>query len=82
MTGTLLVAGAAMPVSAVERCRELAGDVAAEDRAGVSNLPQVFVARYLGASAERCRALFAALWAALRPAALGREACPPRIWRT
>ncbi len=82
VTGTLLVAGAAIPASAVERCRELADDVAAEDRAGVSNLPQVFVARYLGASAERCRALFAAVWAALRPAALGRVACLPRIWRT
>jgi urease accessory protein len=82
VTGTLLVAGAAIPATAVERCRELAGGVAAEDRAGVSNLAQVFVARYLGASAERCRALFAALWAALRPVTLGREACPPRIWRT
>lgn len=80
--GTLLVAGAALPPAAVERCRELTGAVASGDRAAVSRLPEVCVARYLGASAERCRALFATLWAELRPAAAGHEACPPRIWRT
>jgi urease accessory protein len=82
VTGTMLVAGAAIPPAATERCRELAAGVRAADLVGVSSLPQVFAARYLGHSAERCRALFAALWAALRPATLGREACPPRIWRT
>jgi urease accessory protein len=82
VAGTLLAAGAAVPEDALARCRELAGNAAGGDRAGVSSLREVFVARYLGDSAERCRRLFAALWAVLRPAVLGRAAQPPRIWRT
>lgn len=48
----------------------------------VTTLPGVLVARYLGDSSEEAKGLFARLWAALRPALLGREAQAPRIWRT
>ena len=48
---------------------------------GVSTLPGVTVARFLGHSAEAARAYFVALWKLARPALLGREAVPPRIWR-
>jgi urease accessory protein UreH len=48
----------------------------------VSGWDDYLVARYLGPSAEQARKLFAALWAALRPAAIGCSACPPRIWHT
>ena len=82
VTGTLLAAGAPVPDAARERCRELAAGVTDGDCAGVSRLPEVFVARYLGRSAERCRRLFAAIWAVLRPPMLGREARAPRIWNT
>lgn len=82
VSGTLLLAGATVPAPALERCRARVACTLAGERSGVSSLPQVLVARYLGASAERCRELFAALWAVLRPATLGREACLPRVWRT
>jgi urease accessory protein len=49
--------------------------------AGVSALPGVVVARFLGRSAEAARAYFTALWKLARPALLGREAVSPRIWR-
>jgi urease accessory protein len=42
----------------------------------------VLVARTLGDGAARARAWFAALWAAARPALLGRPASSPRIWTT
>ncbi|MDP2821304.1 MAG: urease accessory protein UreD [Sulfuritalea sp.] len=49
---------------------------------GVSAMPQLFVARYLGHSAEAARECFVALWQLLRPALLGVPAQTPRIWNT
>ena len=49
--------------------------------AGVSALPGVTVARFLGRSAQAARTYFTALWKLARPALTGREAMPPRIWR-
>ena len=48
----------------------------------VTLLPGVVLARYLGDSGEAARHYFSALWRILRPAAAGREAVEPRIWRT
>jgi urease accessory protein len=48
----------------------------------VTQLPGLLVGRYLGDSSEQAKRAFAALWAALRPRLLGREAREPRIWRT
>jgi urease accessory protein len=67
--GTLV---AAAPAVSLQRAEGLA----------VTALPGLLVARYLGDSSEQARQLFARLWAALRPALLGREAHEPRIWRT
>lgn len=44
--------------------------------------PDVFIARILGNKAEQVRNSFEYLWQTLRPQVIGREACPPRIWRT
>jgi urease accessory protein len=49
---------------------------------GVSALPGLLVARYLGQHGEAARHWFAALWQTLRPSLLGRSAVPPRIWNT
>ena len=49
---------------------------------GVSALPGLLVARYLGHHSEAARHWFIALWQLLRPALLGRPAVPPRIWAT
>lgn len=40
------------------------------------------VARYLGGCSEQAKKIFVRVWKELRPALLGRVACPPRIWLT
>ena len=47
-----------------------------------TQLDTVLVCRYLGDDAEQARLFFAAAWAVLRPAVLGRDVCAPRIWAT
>ncbi len=50
---------------------------------GVSRVEvNVLVARYLGDSTESAHKYFRQLWQILRPAALGVDACAPRIWNT
>lgn len=49
---------------------------------GMSQKPGVFLARYLGQSAEQGRRGFEYLWKCLRPQLNGREVCRPRIWNT
>lgn len=77
---TLLVAG-----------REIAPDLLAAARAavevhgvqqGITVLPHLLVARWLGDSTEAARAWFLNLWRVLRPALIAREAVTPRIWNT
>ena len=47
---------------------------------GITTLPRVTIARYLGHSAHAARDWFTNLWRVLRPVMLEREAVPPRIW--
>lgn len=77
--GTLIAVAEQADSSLVARCREC---MPTSGECGVSLLPGLIVARYLGHASEAGRAYFTALWQALRPALLGREAQPPRIWRT
>ena len=49
---------------------------------GITALPGVLVARYLGDNSEAARRWLARLWQILRPACCGRPAVPPRIWNT
>ncbi|MNC74054.1 Urease accessory protein UreD [compost metagenome] len=62
----------------LERCRSLASDV----RGDLTQLPGLLVARCLASEALLARNWLIALWTLLRPALLGREAVPPRIWST
>jgi urease accessory protein len=77
--GTLWVTIANPVPDSLARCR---GVSAAEGSTGVTALPGVVVARYLGASAATARTYFASLWRILRPVVAGRSAVPPRIWST
>ena len=52
------------------------------ESAGISALPGILIARYLGDSSEAARLWFAELWKILRPACCGRPAVIPRIWNT
>ena len=78
---TVLAAGADVAPAALAACRQVvASEVDAQH--GVSALPRLLVARYLGHSPEAARRWFIDLWRVLRPALLGREMTPPRIWST
>ena len=48
----------------------------------LTRLPEVLVARYRGPASDDGARHFAALWTALRPGLIGRDALPPRIWST
>ncbi|KAF0862657.1 urease accessory protein UreD [Pseudomonas sp. LD120] len=74
---TLLVTGE-IDRSLLERCRALEHPV----RGDLSQLPGLLVARCLASEALLARAWLIDLWRLLRPALLGREAVPPRIWNT
>jgi urease accessory protein len=56
--------------------------VTREGEGGVTRLPRMIAARYLGDSSEAAREWLTRLWNVLRPATCGRVASPPRIWRT
>ncbi|MBS1132172.1 MAG: Urease accessory protein UreD [Proteobacteria bacterium] len=81
--GTLLCAFPEWPMQAsalLEACRKIIPADGANH--GLSALPGMLVARYLGDSSEAARLWFAELWAILRPACCGRPAVTPRIWNT
>jgi urease accessory protein len=78
--GTFLVGGAAIERKLLDTCRTAVPQDDAQF--GVTALPNVLAARYLGASAAAARGYFVALWRVVRPALLGREVCLPRIWST
>ena len=82
--GTLIAAGPGLDGEAgrelLASCRGVGVDKAS--LAGVTRLPGVLIARWLGDSAEDARAYFAAVWAQLRPALKKVPALTPRIWST
>lgn len=80
VTATFVVAAGTAPAEVLEACRAVvpAGNAAC----GVSALPEIFVARYLGNHALQAREYFEALWAILRPWYAGQAASRPRIWNT
>jgi urease accessory protein len=80
VSGTMLVAGCAPSPELLAACRQV--DSAGGARWGVTGLPGLLVARWLGHSGEAARDYFVRLWQRLRPALLGRAAQAPRIWAT
>jgi urease accessory protein len=78
--GTLLATGEIDPGLLAE-CRALSASEA-DAQQGISALPGLFVARYLGHSSEAACGWFADLWRHLRPALIGVPAQMPRIWST
>ncbi|WP_288101293.1 urease accessory protein UreD [Pseudomonas sp.] len=74
---TLLVTGE-IDSDLLERCRSLPHAV----RGDLTQLPGLLVARCLASEALLARGWLIDVWRLLRPALLGREAMPPRIWNT
>lgn len=81
VSGTLLAAAPHVEPSLLAACRAIPAQEAGA-RHGLTLLPDLLVARYLGHSSEAARHWLVALWQVLRPALIGREAQPPRIWNT
>ncbi len=77
--GSLVAAGADVDAIVMQALRGIEAD---SGLWGVTRLPAVTLARWLGDNAEHGRRYFVKLWQALRPALLGREAAMPRIWAT
>jgi urease accessory protein len=77
--GTLLAAAPEISDALLAACRNPAP---ASGEAAVTRMPGLLAARFLGDSSEAAKRYFARLWALLRPALAGRDACEPRIWRT
>jgi urease accessory protein len=65
-----------------ERVRHGVGKMAAEELFGTSQLDEVLICRYLGASVERARYLFSRVWRVLRPLVAGKTVVMPRVWNT
>ena len=81
VSATLWATGNGLSPGLLADCRKL---IPAEEGAlyGLTLLPDVLVARYLGHSSEAAKDWMIALWRILRPALAGREALIPRIWNT
>lgn len=78
--GTMVIAAGATPDDLRAQCRDIAAQYGSG--CGVSAMPEIFAARYLGNSAEQARAFFSDLWTELRPWYAGRNAQRPRLWDT
>jgi urease accessory protein len=78
VSATLIAAGRETPKDLIAQCRA----IGAGEHAGITVLPRLLLARYLGTSSEAAMQYFTALWTLLRPALAGRAAVPPRIWAT
>jgi urease accessory protein len=79
VSGTFVVAGFDIAATLLNICRAVPS-AAAKWMMGITQVPGVFIARYLGDSTEDAFRWFTSLWAVLRQALLGRAACPPRVW--
>jgi urease accessory protein len=87
ISANFVIAAGAVPVALFNQCQQLQTDDALnvmdkQARFGVSALPQVFCARYIGMSAPAARQYFEKLWHILRPWYLNQAAVRPRIWNT
>lgn len=85
VAATFIAAGFDARPDLLQACRELAvprdaGAAAAPARLGLTWVPGVFIARYLGDSSEDAFEWFTALWSLLRPALLGIAPVRPRLW--
>jgi urease accessory protein len=78
VTGAMVIAGqAALPSDLLETCREL---TPLDGHGGITALPEIVSARYLGGSAENAKIYFESIRRVLRPWYAALHAHRPRIW--
>lgn len=78
---TLYAAGDGIDPALLAACRVIAPQESTA-LVGITCLPKLVVARYLGDVAEAARKWLFDLWCLLRPVYAGRDAISPRIWST
>ena len=76
--GTLWAVGPEAPAALLSACREI--QPTGSGRGALTQLPDVLIARFLGASTEEAFTWLSMIWSVLRPAYVGRAAARPRIW--
>jgi urease accessory protein len=77
--GTFVVAGCDAESALLARCRQ-ARPPSGSARVGITRVPGMLIARYLGDSVEEGFGWFTRLWTVLRPELSGLSACLPRVW--
>jgi urease accessory protein len=77
--GTFVVASDDVANELLAVCRRTSPTLT-EARFGITRVPGVLIARYLGRSTEEVFNWFTDLWTVLRPALTTRTACMPRLW--
>jgi urease accessory protein len=84
VSASFVIAAGTVPASVLEACRAIQPKLTLDSQAkyGMTALPEIYVARYVGQSAQCARQYFEALWQILRPWYAGREVTRPRIWNT
>lgn len=80
VSATFTLAAGAVASAIVAACREIIPR--AGNQYGITALPEIFVARCIGDSAEQARDYFEMLWKILRPWYAQTEMQRPRIWNT
>jgi urease accessory protein len=80
---TLIAVGKTVSADLLNEARDGATEISSGlGHFGISQLPSLSVARYLGNSSEIARRIMLNTWGLLRPVMLGREAMVPRMWNT
>jgi urease accessory protein len=80
VSAVFLIAAGAVPAEILEACRAVAPH---ENCAhGITALPEIFAARFIGDNAEQAREYFEKLWRIARPWYANTEMRRPRIWET
>ena len=84
ISGSFVIAAGSVPATLLAECQQvqLVDQLDIKARFGVTALPEVFSARYIGMSAPAARCYFERLWHILRPWYLSKPAARPRIWNT
>jgi urease accessory protein len=79
VSGTLVAAGSDIGAELLSACRAVVPP-GRDSRVGVTRIPEVLLARYLGHSSQDAFNWFTAVWSLLRPALLSQPAIAPRLW--
>ena len=79
VSATLVAAGSDVGAELLGACRAVVPR-GPDSRAGVTRIPGVLLARYLGHSSQDAFNWFTSLWTVLRPALLNQPALAPRLW--